>query len=126
MAFHLLRRGLNLAEVMVSLLLISIAVLGLVSVHLYSARAAQGNRSRHTASVLAASTMHQTEERVRQDFSVSVASPRQAHPEAAGYEYEILETLPEPTLKRVEVRVFWQTREGAQQYAIWTMFYDVP
>ncbi len=127
MAVHLLRRrGFNLAEVMVSLLLITIAVLGLVSVHIYSARAAQGNRGRHTASLLAASRLHALEEAVRQDFAVSVAAAKAPDPDQPDYQVEVLETLPEPTLKRVEVRVSWDSKEGPQRYDLWTLFYAVP
>lgn len=111
---------------MVALVLITIAVLGLVSVHIYSARAAQGNRERHTASLLAASRLHLLEEAVRQDFSVSVAAPRAPDPDQPAYEVEVLESLPEPTLKRVEVRIFWNSKQGPQQYSLWTLFYNVP
>ncbi|MEW6279108.1 MAG: prepilin-type N-terminal cleavage/methylation domain-containing protein [Candidatus Eremiobacterota bacterium] len=120
------RRGFTLAEIMVCLVLLTIAVLGLIAVQIYSLRAGQGNRERHTASVLASAALGRIEEQVRQDFSSSVAQPRRPHPEAAGYEMQVLETLPDVDLKRVEVHIFWRGKDGWHDYSLWTIFYDMP
>lgn len=125
--------GFTLAEVMICVALLSMAVLGLVSAQIFALQAGQGNKKRHTASVMAWRLLSDVEEQARRDFSVSAARPRQRAAERLGpnemfqdYEYEIREQNLAPDFRRVEVVLHFTDDKGARsEYSAWTYLYDL-
>lgn len=132
--------GFSLAEVMIAVAVLTIAVLGLVSSQIFALQAGQGNRKRHTASVAAWKILSAVEEQARRDFALSSLRPRQKlarldlfersadFDEASLEEYEaqIVEQVRTPDFKRVEVVIHYQDDRGAQsEYKAWTYLYDV-
>ena len=113
-------RGPSLGELILSLLLTTLAVLGLVGVVSYSLRAQVKSSQAHVASVIAATRIEDARVTVLKDFALSLDLPRQAAPEQTGFEVAVRETREGDDLKRVDVSVYWTDREGPQQYDLWT------
>jgi len=109
---------------MVAMVFLSIALLGLVSVQIYSLRATGGNRQRHVASIIASSVMNEKEEALRKNFSDPVGQARMEVPGQEGYHYEVTEELCAPSLKKVTVTVSWKERERTVEYSVWTYIFD--
>lgn len=101
--------------------LISVALLGLMSMQAFALKTQRKSTRRHTASVIASSLMAETEKSVRDDFETDTARSRGPANEPE-YEVEIVETVGPDDLKRVEVRVFWSDDQGDQSYRLWTKF----
>jgi Tfp pilus assembly protein PilV len=117
-------RAFTLAEIMVSLLFLSIALLGLVSAQIYSLRASGGNRSRHTASVIAHNMLNEKEEALRKDFSTSVAQSRSAVEGQEGFQCAIIEESPAADFKKITVIIYWKESQENHEYSIWTYIYS--
>ncbi|MDQ7821205.1 MAG: prepilin-type N-terminal cleavage/methylation domain-containing protein [Candidatus Eremiobacteraeota bacterium] len=117
-------RGFTLAEIMVCLLLLTIAVMGLVSTQIYSLKATGGNKYRHLASVIAYRVMSEKEKALRTDFSVSAAHSRSDVPGEEGFQYEVLEEAPGTSIKKVTVKVYWTEGTELKSYSLWTYLYD--
>ncbi|MEW6278420.1 MAG: hypothetical protein AB1758_07365 [Candidatus Eremiobacterota bacterium] len=119
------RRAFTMAELMVCILIASVAILGLVSVLSYSIRARGKSSQRHTASLIATSLANDAELACWKDFSQPLARPRApvpGYPEFEALVSEQMEDPPDNTLKRLEVRVFWTDKQGKQEYVLWTKF----
>lgn len=116
--------GFTLAEVMVALVLLSIAALGLVSVQIYALGAMEGNRQRQTASVIAASEMARLES-LHAGGRTLEARPRAPVEGQDGFEMEVREAQEtgQPGLQRIEVEVFWSDDKTAHSYLLWTWLY---
>lgn len=117
-------RGFSLAEIMVCLVILSIAILGLVSTQIYSLRATTGNKMRHTASVIATTLMNEKEEALRSDFTRSAVQPRIVFPGAEGFEYAISEEIVDTNFKKITVDVYWTDNGIEHIYSIWTHLYN--
>lgn len=119
-------KGLTLAEVMVALMILTVAIFGLIGARLYALRARSVTVERRAAVVLAAAALEEAERSLRHDFKFPVAMPRAAHPTEPRFEMEVLSQphASMATLKRVEVAMYWRDRNGAQQHKVWTWVYD--
>jgi Tfp pilus assembly protein PilX len=120
--------GFTLAEVMIALLFLTVAIFGLISVHIYAARAQSVSEERQVASVLAVSELQAAERKLRHDFNERVPVTIKRARLATNPEFE-REVLVQPvvgysTLKRVEVNLYWQDQNGPKQHQIWTYIYD--
>ena len=118
-------RGLTLAEILISIFLVAVAVLGLIGVRLYAARAGAGVPYRQTASLIAASQMAEVEHRLRGGATTGDVSvgPTQ-HPDHPDFEYEITAS-DHPAyvdLIMVDVVVRWDERERPASYRLHTRF----
>jgi hypothetical protein len=112
--------GLSLAELILALLLTLIAVLGLVGVVSYSLRAQAKSSTSHIASVIASNLMEDAQGTCWDNFSAPLTAARQVVPSHPGYEFAIAENLENADLKRVEISIYWNDREGARQFDLWT------
>jgi len=109
---------------MVAMVFLSIALLGLVSVQIYSLRATGGNKQRHSASIIASSLMNEKEEALRKDFATSVAQARITVPDQDLYQYEVVEETSAPSLKKITVTVSWKEGDKTLDYSVWTYVFD--
>ncbi len=118
-------RGLTLVEIIISIFLLVVAVLGLIGVRLYTARAEAGVPYRQTASLIAATQMTEVEDRLRGGARPEEVSLRPTqHPQHPRFEYEI-EASPHPAfgeLVMVDVRVRWDDRGRSQEYKLHSRF----
>lgn len=118
-------RGFTLVEVMIALVVLSIAVLGLVAAQIWALRSSEANRQRHTASEIASAQMASIESRLRADFTgTDVTQARTPVPDQAGFDYQVTPAPEGSRLRNVEVRVFYQDRTGEHAYVLWTTFYN--
>ena len=119
-------RGFTLVEVMVSLVFLTIAIFGLVSANIYAARAHQVSKERQAANVLAVSQLESCERLLRHDFNESVELVRHSFPSNPDFEREVLVSSvgTRTDLKRVDVNIYWNDKNGAQNENLWTYFYD--
>jgi prepilin-type N-terminal cleavage/methylation domain-containing protein len=119
-------KGFTLTEVMVALAFLTIAIFGLVSSKIYAARAQQVTKERQAANVLAISELEAKERILRHDFTTKVALPRGPVPGNPDFEKEVLESNAEgrADLRRVEVILYWEDKNGPQRHSLWTYFYD--
>lgn len=120
-------RGFTLAEILISVFLLAVAVLGLIGVRLYAARAAGAVPYRQTASLIAASKMAEIEHRLRGSESyLEVAEPRTQDPEHPRFNYEVLTDFDAGLkLVSVDVVVRWEDRERPGEYKLHTRFNEL-
>lgn len=117
------RRAFSLAEVMVAVGLVGMAILGLVSAQIFATRARHDVSRRQTAGVIATSMMNDAQASLAYDFSASVARPRAVQPTYPEFQTEVDEQKVMPgQLDRVEVVVYWTGKYGPQEYRLWTEF----
>ena len=117
--------GFNLAEVLVALLFLTLALFALISVNIYSMRAAQGNRGRQLANLVATTELGEVEAHLKVDFHQPIAQSVQASPQFPGYRYAIQDLgyeNPTHSLRRVQVVVQWDEK-GARSYELAATFY---
>ena len=114
-------RGFSLAEVVVAFLVVTLAVLALVSVQIYVLRAQAKTTERSTASTLAASRLNSIESVLLQDFYAPVAASRAPLPEPPGFELAVTDEVLDQ-LREVHVAVYWTDANGPQEQALWTRF----
>ncbi|MDQ7825191.1 MAG: prepilin-type N-terminal cleavage/methylation domain-containing protein [Candidatus Eremiobacteraeota bacterium] len=117
------QRAFTLAEIMVSLLFLSIALLGLVSSQIYSLRASGGNRGRHYASLLAGRIMNEKKEVAKTDFSKALQQDTTPVAGEEGYSYRVIEELKSSDFKKITVTVYWREDSLVCEYSLWTYFY---
>jgi prepilin-type N-terminal cleavage/methylation domain-containing protein len=115
-------RGFTLAEVMLAVLILSLAVLGLLSVQAYAFRAQSKGTERNRASVIAASRMNALEAKLKDDFGASVTQARAYVPDEAGYEIAVAQAAVPPLddLKELLVTVYWTDDQGPHEYDLRT------
>ncbi|MHC9538126.1 MAG: prepilin-type N-terminal cleavage/methylation domain-containing protein [Vulcanimicrobiota bacterium] len=118
-------KAFTLAEIMVALVILSVAVLGLVSAMIYSMRAGGGNRLRHTASVIAYRIMNEKETQLRKDFcgNVTTSGRLDVH-ENEGFQYCIQDVYQaDDDLKKISLSVYWDEEGADREYSIYTYIY---
>lgn len=113
---------------MIALLFLTIGIFGLVSVHIYAAKAQSVSAERQIASVLAVSELQAAERKLRHDFNERVPVSISRAQLATNPQFE-REVLVEPvsgytTLKRVEVKLYWEDKGGPKVHQTWTYVYD--
>lgn len=108
---------------MVSLLFLSIAILGLVSTQIYSLKASAGNRGRHNASLLAQRIMNEKKEASKTDFTQSLSLERTPVTGEEGYFYSVNEEVKSSDFKKITVTVYWSEDSQEYIYSVWTYFY---
>lgn len=118
-----MRRALSLAEVIVALACLAVALLGLVGAQLYVMRAGAKQERFHQASLLAGSQLARVEQKLRDDFSAVVDQPRTTL--EPGYEWACRRSPPADAsltaeLTRVDVSIYYQDAQGPHEYQLWT------
>ena len=118
----------TLAEVMVFVVLVSMAVLALVGAQLYAMRANSGSRERTTASSIAYSELNEVLAEQRQEFSRIAARPRAKVLYQPDFESAVAQLYYDAStdLKRVSCSVYWSDREGPHEFSTWTYVYRGP
>lgn len=117
-------RGFTIAETMVALVVLSIAVLGLVAVQAYSLRSSQGNKTRHEASEIASAVMASVESRLRKNPDDTTIAQTERVPVREGFEYTVTTRTAETRLLHVSVCVYYKDRTGEHSYDVWTYYFD--
>ena len=119
-------QGMTLAEVMVFLVLVSMAILALVGAQIYALRANTGSRQRTTASTIAYSELNQVLSRQRQDFSQRADRARARVEYEPDFESAVAQLYyPDgrDDLKQIFCSVYWTDKEGAHEFSTWTYVY---
>jgi Tfp pilus assembly protein PilV len=111
-------RAYSLAEVLVAMFLLSVAVLGLVSTHVYAAKAEQGGLERYDAGAAAASVMASIEADLREkpeNFTKSYACTDRVLGEAV---YTVEEAAINPRLRKFTVTIKAPTGETFKLWSV--------
>jgi Tfp pilus assembly protein PilV len=120
------RRGFNLLEILFSVFLFGLALLGLVQAYIYSIGADRGGRQREDISGIASRVMAETEAAMRRSpaqFQLPHARPRAAWPDTAGVFYQVDEQSVSSSLKQITVTVTYSDSATHQQrdYRLWAL-----
>lgn len=122
----LARRALTLSEVVLAVAISTIAVFALVSLQLASMRWKTKSSLQQQASLLASSVLDEKVSRLRLDFTYNVDEAAHAS-STTGFQQEVLAHSegPEnpPVLKKLEVTISWNDRQGPQHYRLVTRVY---
>ncbi len=118
-----MRRGYSLIEVLVATFLLALAVLGLVSAHLYAVRAEREGLGRYDSGAAAGMILAGIESDLRKnpdDFHKSYAVSARPVPDLSDVVYSVDESDVSPRLRKFTVTV----TSGAQEFKLWTLVYD--
>ena len=123
-------KGFNLAEVMVAMVFLTIAMFAVMSVNVYTTRASRGNRSRQIANILASTELSMAESVLRVNFhipSANINTPRMTSKRYPDYDF-VVEDLgyedPGQNLRGIRSRVFWQEDGVQRSYELSTTVYN--
>ena len=136
--------GFNLAEVAVVILLLTVAVLALVSSQIYVIKSKEKNEERHQASLIASSLLADLEQALGEDFTVELVYADEDVLGFAGFsdnpvnnpsaydapylgrfKFTVLAVDGDTTrTRKVNLVVSWEDQDGTHDYRIWTTFYD--
>ena len=124
------RRGFNLAETMVAMVFLTIAIFGVMSVNQYTLRASQGNRNRQIANMLASTELTIAEAVLKVDFhtpAVAINTVRLRSTQYPSFDF-LVEDLgyedPGQNLRGIRTRVFWNENGVSRTYELATTFYN--
>ena len=113
------KRAFTLAEMMVFLALITIALFALIAAQFYAFRASQGSRQRQLAANLAYSYLSAGEDGLRQAFSRDQSLPLTPLADPAGFRV-ILTDQYEPdgmeNLKHIRCTIYWDEAQTVREY----------
>ena len=120
------KHGVTLTEVMVALSFITIAIFGLLSVNLYAAKGQSASKERQMATVLAVSEMEDAERELRHEFTTNIDKLKTPSTFRPDFEISRTATLVggRPDLKRIDINIYWEDKNGPQTHNLWTYFYD--
>lgn len=116
----------TLAEVMIFLMLVSMAILALVGAQIYSLRANSGSRQRTTASTLAYSVLNEVLSQQRQSFSARADRARAKMEYEPDFESAVSQLYypdGKNDLKQIFCSVYWTDKEGPHEFSTWTYVY---
>jgi hypothetical protein len=124
-------RGISLGETLVAMAILVIAVFAALSVNTYCLRAAQGNRNRQIANMLASTEMALVESVLKVNFHApdsDILTPKIRSSQYPNFTFLVDDVYYEDpgfeNLRHVRVRVFWEEKGVDRQYALSTTFYD--
>jgi len=124
------RKGFNLAEVMVAMVFLTIAIFAVMSVNVYTTRASQGNRNRQIANILASTELSMAESVLRVNFHIpppNINTPRMTSTKYPEFDF-VVEDLgyedPGQNLRGIRSRVFWQEDGVQRSYELSTTVYN--
>lgn len=106
-------RAFTLAELLLCLFVVAVAIMGLFSVLIYATRARTVSNQRLQASAAAVDVMSVLEHQLRLNFDAAVARPRGQLQAELGYQVD--QTPLGTDLQRVRVQVFYRDLEGSQE-----------
>ena len=124
------RRGLSLSEVIVAVGICTIAVFALVSLQVASLRWKSKSGRQQEASLLASSALDETVSRLRLNFK-DTGLNQSLHPLSGGFFRQRVQVTndgteadPDAVIKKVEVIIYWNDRQGEQHYRLVTRVYN--
>lgn len=123
-------RGISLGETLVALVILTIAVFAALSVNTYCLKAAQGNRNRQIANILASTEMALVEYVLKVNFHApdsDVMTPRIRSNQYPNFDFLVDDVKYEDAgqnLRHVRVRFFWDEKGVEREYALATTFYN--
>lgn len=124
------KRGFNLAEVMVAMVFLTLAIFAVMSVNVYTTRASQGNRNRQIANVLAATELSLAESVLRVNFHIpadNINTKRMTSTKYPTFDF-VVEDLgyedPGKNLRGIRSRVFWMEDGVQRSYELSTTIYN--
>lgn len=123
-------RGVSLAETLIAMVVLSIAVFAVLSVNSYCLRAASTNKNYQIANLLATTELGLAESVLKINFfapDADIATPKIASNQFPGFSFIVDDVKfedPARNLRHVRVRVFWLERGVERQYALSTTFYN--
>lgn len=120
-------KGFTLAEILVFLGVISVALLAILSVQIYSMRGSTFNRKRHTASNLLYSEMNAIQQQLAMDFSGAPGHGRQTVSDQPEFSTAMSNIYADETqqLRKISLSVYW-TDEAEREFSAWTYVYHPP
>jgi len=123
-------RGFSLLETLVFLVVITVAILGLLSAQVYALRCGNYNRHRHTASTLAESILSEATAQLNRKFDQDLSYPPQPVAYQPDFQSALLCTYQpdsggDQNLKRLVAAVYWRDPNQSQQRSlqVWTYVY---
>lgn len=126
-------RAFTLAEVLIFLALLAMAVLGLMSTQTYAMRCSQFNRLRHTASTILTSELSESESLLKRDFRLDAGHLRTDLPDYPGFASAVTslyepDTGSDERLRKITVWVYWTDPGASQENVVqaWTYVYHAP
>lgn len=120
-------RAFTLAEILVFLGVVSVALLALISVQIFATRGSKFNRMRHTASTIVASQMNTIQHQLTVDFTSAPSYGRQpvtGYPEFTSAMSNVYADSTE-SLRKINLSVYW-TDEAEREFSAWTYIYHAP
>ena len=117
---HVARKGFTMIEMMFAILILSIVLLGLMSVLGSVLRNQSDGRIYETVSVAANAIFGQAGQAVHDNFDKPLIpgtfpAGRQPMTNLEGIEFEVSETLEREDLKRVDLVIYWKDKAGAER-----------
>jgi len=116
----------TLAEVMIFVMIVSMAILALVGAQIYALRANSGSRERTTASTIAYSTLNEVLSQQRQNFAANANRARAKCVYEPDFESAVSQLYypdGKDDLKQVFCSVYWTDKAGPHEYSTWTYVY---
>lgn len=127
---HSASKGVSLGETLIACVILAIAMFAALSVQSYCLKAAQGNRQRQIANMIASTQLGFAESILKVNFHVpdsDLMTPRLQSLQYPDFTYAIDDVKyedPGKTLRHVRVRVFWNEKGVDREYALATTFYN--
>lgn len=120
-------KAFTLAEILVFLGVVSVALLAILSVQIYAMRGSNFNRLRHTASNILSSEMNTIQQQLAMDFNAAPSHGRllvSDHPEFSSAMSNVYADETEQ-LRKISLSVYW-TDESEREFSAWTYVYHAP
>lgn len=124
------RRGISLGETLVAMVVLTISIFAALSVNTYCLKAAQSNRNRQIANMLATTELALVESVLKVNFHApdsDLMTPKIRSNQYPEFEFLVDDVKyedPARNLRHVRVRVFWLEKGVDRQYALATTFYN--
>lgn len=124
-------KAFTLAEILVFIALLTIAIFGLMAAQVYALQCTHYNKSRHTASTILESEINHSRAQLIEAFSEDIShskSPDEYYPDFSTYlECIYHEPSIDENLKKITCTVYWTDRDTKQETHLtgWTYVYRV-
>ncbi|MCA9792592.1 MAG: hypothetical protein KC910_12385 [Candidatus Eremiobacteraeota bacterium] len=124
-----MRRGFSLLEALIALAFLTLAVLGVLATVIFTGRLESKQTNRQRASMLCLTSMEQARARLETNLDEDVSETLDPHPRDAAFRLVRTQrwvgaslSLPDESLKEVEVIVYWHDANGDQHYRLMERF----
>ncbi|MGE0495975.1 MAG: hypothetical protein AB7S38_42610 [Vulcanimicrobiota bacterium] len=125
----MVKRGFSLLEALIALAFLTLAVLGVLATVIFAGRLESKQTTRQRASMLCLTSMEQARALLETNLDEDVSTTLDPHPEDGNFRLMRSQrwvgaslSLPDTSLKEVEVVVFWHDANGDQTYRLMERF----